>query len=139
MLRLCNCVFLGTDVVGPPKIIKELQRLLHEEHARACKSFELKYNPDKHWSSVLYQNLNLIEYTDGSNICNINHDDASGFCLDTLTTHCKHSTPVVSGHDTLTTYTDYVNCYPSILQTTSYNFTGTKTTSEVCVGVVKAA
>ena len=106
---------------------------------RARKGFELKYNPDKHWSSALYQNLNLIEYTDGSNICNINRDDASGFRLDTLTTHCKHGTPVVSGHDTLTTYTDYVNRYPSILQTTSYNFTGTKTTSEVCVGVVKAA
>lgn len=27
---------------------------------------------------------------------------------------------------------------PSILQTTSYNFTGTETTSEACVGVVKA-
>jgi len=106
---------------------------------RARKGYELKYNPDKHWSSTLYQNLNLIEYTDGSDICNINRDDASGFWLDTLTTHCKHSTPVVSGHDTLTTYTDYVNCYPSLLQTTSYSFTGTKTISEVCVGVVKAA
>ena len=69
---------------------------------RARKDFELKYNPDKHQSSALYQNL---EYTDGSNICNINHDDASGFRLDTPTTHCKHGTPVVSGHDTLTTYT----------------------------------
>lgn len=46
---------------------------------------------------------------------------------------------MVSGHDTLTTYTEYMNRYPSILQTTSYNVTGTKTTSEVCVGVVKAA
>jgi len=86
---------------------------------RACKGFELKYNPDKHWSSALYQNLNIIEYTDGSNICNINCDDTSGFRLDTLTTHSKHGTPSVSGHDTLTTYTDYVNRYPSILQTTS--------------------
>ena len=106
---------------------------------RARKGFKLKYNPDKHWSAALYRNLNLIQYTDGSDICNINRDDASGFRLDTLTTHCKHGTPVVSGHDTLTTYTDYVNCYPSTLQTTSYNFTGTKTTREVCVGVVKAA
>jgi len=32
-----------------------------------------------------------------------------------------------------------MNQYPSILQTTPYNFTGTITTSEVCVGVVKAA
>jgi len=56
-----------------------------------------------------------------------------------LTTHSKHSTPSVSGHDTLTTYTDYVNRYPSILQTTSYNFTGIKNTSDVYVGVVKAS
>jgi len=59
--------------------------------------------------------------------------------MDKLTAHCKYGTPVVSGHDTLTTYTDYVNWYPSILQTISYNFTGTKITNEVCVGVVKAA
>jgi len=38
-----------------------------------------------------------------------------------------------------TTHTDYVNRYPSSLQTTSYNFTGTKNTQEVCVGVVKGA
>ena len=38
----------------------------------------------------------------------------------------------------LTTRTDHVNKYPSTLQTTSYNFTGTSTTDEVCVGVVKA-
>ena len=76
---------------------------------RARKGFELKYNPDKHWSAALHRNLNLFQYTDGSDICNINCDDASGFRLDTLTTHCKHGTPAVSGHDTLTTYTDYVN------------------------------
>lgn len=34
--------------------------------------------------------------------------------------------------------TDYVNRYSSQLQTTSYNFTGTKSTLETCVGVVKA-
>ena len=38
----------------------------------------------------------------------------------------------------MTTRTDYVNRYNSVLQTTSYNFTATGTTSEVCVGVVKA-
>lgn len=35
------------------------------------------------------------------------------------------------------TCTDYVNKYKSILQTTNYNFTGTKTTAEVCAGMVK--
>lgn len=38
----------------------------------------------------------------------------------------------------MTTRTDYVNRYPSQLQTTSYNFTATQTTLETCVGVVKA-
>lgn len=46
---------------------------------RACKGFELCFNPDKHWSSALYRGLNFIEYTDGSDITNINRDDASGF------------------------------------------------------------
>ena len=31
-----------------------------------------------------------------------------------------------------------MNAYPSTLQTTSYNFSGTETTSELCEGVVKA-
>ena len=69
----------------------------------------------------------------------INRDDASGYRLDTLTTHCKHASPAVQDKDVLTTHTDYVNRHPSILQTTSYNFTGTKTTKEKCAGVVKAA
>ena len=55
-------------------------------------------------------------------VCNINRDDASGFRLDTLATHAKHSVPSVEGKEVLTTYTDYVNKYPSVLQTTSYNF-----------------
>lgn len=59
--------------------------------------------------------------------------------LDTLTTHGKHGNPVVTGQDILTTHTDYVNRYPSLVQTTSYNFTGTKNTEERCAGVVKAA
>ena len=59
--------------------------------------------------------------------------------MDTLTTHCKHATPAVTGEDLLTTHTDYVNRHPSVLQTTSYNFTGTKTTKEMCAGIVKAS
>ena len=106
---------------------------------RARKGFELKYNPDNHWSGALYGGLSMIQYTDGCDINNINRDDASGFRLDTLTTHGKHATPTVSGQDVLTTHTDYVNKYPSILRTTSYNFTATKTSKEKCAGVVKAA
>ena len=65
---------------------------------RARKGFELRYNPDKHWSSALYRGLNFIEYTDGADIyiTNVNQDDASGFRLDTLATHSKHGTPTVN-------------------------------------------
>lgn len=106
---------------------------------RARKGFEMKYNPDKHWSCALYRNLNLIQYTDGANITNINRDDASGFWLDTLATHSKHGTAAVKGKNVLTTHTDYVNKYPSLLQTTSYNFSATKTTKEMSAGVVKGS
>ena len=103
---------------------------------RARKGFELKYNPDRHWSNALYRGLSHIQYMDGSNMIIINRDDASGYRLDTSTTHAS---PAVQNKDVLTTHTDYVNRHPSILQTTSYNFTGTKTTKEKCAGVVKAA
>lgn len=45
----------------------------------------------------------------------------------------------MKGKEILTTRTDYVNSYPSLLQTTNYNFTATKTTGEICAGVVKAS
>ena len=106
---------------------------------RARKGFSLRYNPDAHWSSALYRTLDHIQFQDGSNVTIINRDDASGFRLDTLATNSQHRTLVVSGEQTLTTHTDYVNRYPSIIQTTSYNFTGTQTTGELCAGVIKPA
>ena len=71
----------------------------------------------------------------GITITNINRDDAAGFRLDTMATHQLQKSPMVQELQTTTTYT---NCYKSILQTTSYNFTKTKTTTELCAGVVKA-
>ena len=69
----------------------------------------------------------------------MNRDDASGFRLDTLSTHKQqYKSLSVQGKEVLTTHTDYVNKYKSVLQTTSYNFTGTKTTGEMCAGIVKA-
>ena len=106
---------------------------------RSRKGFEIKYNPDHHWSAAFYRGLTNLQFTDGKEIMNLNRDDASGFRLDTLSTHRLHRSPVVKGHDLLTTHTDYVNSYPSILQTTCYNFSATKTTGELCAGVVKAA
>ena len=95
---------------------------------RARKGFQLHYNPDCHWSAALYRNLNALQYKSGTNILNINRDDQAGFHLDTLTTHHQYSTPVVKGQDVLTTHTDYVNRYLSVLQTTSYNFSATNDT-----------
>ena len=68
----------------------------------------------------------------------MNRDDASGFRLDTLTTHKQYPSPSLSESSILTTHTDYVTRYPSVLQTTSYHFTRTGTTPKVCAGVVKA-
>ena len=109
----------------------------HVTCRRARKGFQLKFNPDSHWSNSLYRGLSLLQYRDGRHITSVNRDDASGFRLDTMATHRLHRTPVVQGHQALTTYTDYVNSYPSLLHTTSYNFSGTETTAEVCVGMVK--
>ncbi len=88
----------------------------------------IKYNPDAHWSSAFYRNLSLVQYTDGHSIININRDDASGFRLDTMATHKLHRTPMVLGSESTTTYTDYVNKYKAVLQTTSYNFSKTEIT-----------
>ena len=49
-----------------------------------------------------------------------------------LITHKQYSSPVVV---VLTTHTDYVNRYPSTLQTSSYR---TNTSPELCAGIVKA-
>ena len=105
---------------------------------KARKGFQLRYNPDFHWSCALYRGLKYIQLTDGKSVINVNRDDAAGFRLDTLATNRQYSAPAVRGSDVLTTHTDYVNRYRSVLQTTSYNFTGTATTLEYCAGVVKA-
>ena len=88
-------------------------------HRRARKGFNLRFNPDSHWSSALYSGLNKIQYTDGTNITNIGRDDQAGFRLDTMSTHKLHASLCVSGKEVLTTQTDYVNNYPSTLHTTS--------------------
>lgn len=106
---------------------------------RARKGFTLKYNPYSHWSSALYRGLNYLQYTDGRNIMNLNRDDCAGFRLNTLSTHRLHQTPVVKGHEILATHMDFVNSYPFLLHTTSYNFSKVQTFGEICVQVVKGA
>ena len=71
-------------------------------------------------------------------VVNLGRDDQAGSRLDTLATHRLHGNICVKGKETLATRTDYINKYPSTLQTTSYNFPGTETTGEICMGVVKA-
>ena len=105
---------------------------------RARKGFTLKYNPDDHWSAALYRGLDDIQYKDGTRIMNVGRDDQAGFRLDTMTTSKQQATLCLKDNLPLTTRTDYVNQYPSVLQTTCYNFPATGTTSEICAGVVKA-
>ena len=68
----------------------------------------------------------------------LGHDDAAGFRLDTMSTHKQHASLRLKNDLPLTTRSDYVNRYPSVLQTTSYNFPATETTGEICAGAVKA-
>ena len=64
---------------------------------KARKGFQMKFNPDAHWSSAFYCGLNHVQYQDGRNTMNLNRDNASGFRLDTLSTHRLHKTLVVKG------------------------------------------
>ena len=75
--------------------------------------------------------------TDGRSLLVVNRDDASGFRLDTMATCHQYATPSVES--AVTVRTDFVNKYSSILQTSSYNFTATETTIEMCAGIVKPA
>lgn len=98
----------------------------------------MRLNPDAHWSCALYKGLNILQLKDGSNKMVLNRDDQAGFRLDTTYDH-KHSKTITATHKpALTTRTDFVNAYPSVLQTTSYLFMETETTKRACVGVVKA-
>ena len=119
MALLFSCVWLETDDILPVGA-KVTTR-------RAHKGFTLRYNPDGHWSNCFYKGLNTLQYKDGSDLTNINRDDASRFHV-----HTQYANPVVQGHDIVTTRTDYVNKYPLVLQTTSYNFSCTDNTRSLC-------
>lgn len=51
----------------------------HVTTRRARKGFELRYNPDSHWSAALYCGLDVIQYTDGDDKLILNRDDLSVF------------------------------------------------------------
>ena len=107
MVPLYNYVFLETKQSS--KRYKSVAKITSR---RARKGFNLKFNPDEHWSEAFYKGLNKLQYTDGMDIVIINRDDTAGFRLDTLTTCKQYTTPVVQGSEVLSTRTDYVNKYP---------------------------
>ena len=101
------------------------------------KGFSLKFNPHTKWSRSLYKCLDKLQ-RDGKHILLLNREDQAGFWLDSTFTHKSTPSLDVNG-STVTTHTDFLNKHQTQLQTMSYNFTRTATTSEVCVGVVKAS
>ena len=87
--------------------------------SRKCqKGFQLKLNPDKHWSNAMYSALDVLQLKDGKGLDLTNREDASAFRLDTMYTHSQYKTLVSEGRADLTTYTDFVSKYPARLQTT---------------------
>ena len=104
---------------------------------RARKGFNVRLNVDAHWSASFYKGLDKLQLVDGRDKCIVNRDDAAGFRLDTTHTHKQHPIIADSSNPEITTRTDYVNKYSSILQTTSYLVLETKTTPQLAAGIVK--
>ena len=115
---------------------RRYKSVVNIRYQRARKAFSLKFNPDAKWSRSFYKALGQLQ-CDGNHILLLNRDDQAGFRLDSTYTHKAHKT--LSVKNTVTTFTDFLNKHPTILQTTSYNFTKTLTTADVCAGVVKAS
>lgn len=116
---------------------KRYKAVANVKYQRARKGFSLKFNPDTKWSRSFYKCLDHLQ-NDGTHLLLLNRDDQAGFRLDSTFTH--KATPSLNvSNETLTTHTDFLNKHTSQLQTTSYNFTRTSTTSEVCGGIVKAS
>ena len=103
---------------------------------RARKGFNLKFNPDAHYSCAMYKILDKLQLTDGHDKLLLNRDDQAGFRLDTTYTHCQHK-GLYSEAQEVTTRTDFVNKYSSVLQTSSYLFMETLTNEERAAGLVK--
>lgn len=113
---------------------KRYKGVANVTYQQASKGFSLKFNPDTKRSRSLYKCLDKVQI-DGKHMLLLNRDDQAGFRLDSTLTH--NNTPSLNvSSPTLTTHTDFLNKHQTQLQTTSYNFTKTATTSEVCIGAV---
>ena len=103
----------------------------------ARKGFNVKLNMDAHWSCSFYKNLDFVQLKDGLNKVMLNRDAAAGFCLDTTFTHKQKTILAEKGNPELTTRTDYLNKYSSVLQTSYYMLLETDNTPIGCFGVIK--
>jgi len=121
------------------KAAANYQGVAHVTCRRARKGFEIKYNPDSHWSNAFYKILDYIQYKDGQDKLLLNRDDLSAFRLDSMCTSNKAPTHSIKNNPSLTTKTDFQARYTNTLQTTSYNFTESDNTAEICVGIVKSS
>ena len=103
---------------------------------RAWKGYNLKLNPDSHWSRAMYKLMDKLQKDTEKSVL-LGRDDQSGFRLDTTYTHKQHSSLGVK--NTVTTRTDFLNKNATVLQITSYNFPETADHPETCIGVVKGS
>ena len=99
---------------------------------RSRKGFNMKYNPDMHWSCSFYKGLDLLQLEDGRKKTLINRDDQAGYGLDTTYTHKGRG--VLSSNAA-----EVTDSYNSVLQTSSYLVMETKIKPQACAGVVKAS
>ena len=102
---------------------------------KATKGFNLKLQPDDHWSRSMYCQLEMLVKGANKSIW-FGRDDQAGIRCDTTYTHKQQGSLSVT--NTVTTRTDFLNKNATVLQITSYNFPETDDYPEVCVGVVKA-
>ncbi|XP_072163624.1 uncharacterized protein [Diadema setosum] len=105
---------------------------------RARKGWNVRLNPDHHYSNAFYKDLDHLQLKDGTNKFILNRDDAAGYRLDTTYTHKQYKNVSLTDQAELTTRTDYVNKYKSVLQTSMHLIMETDTTSQKVLGVVKA-
>lgn len=105
-------------------------------YLRAWKGWNIKLNPDAHWSRSMYRLLDVLQKNTEDSVI-VGRDDQAGFRLDTTFTHKQHPSLCVT--NTITTHTDFVNKTTTNLQITSYNFPAAANYPETCVGVVKAS
>ena len=104
---------------------------------RARKGWTIRFNPDHHYSNAFYKDLDALQLKDGKNKLILNRDDAAGYRLGTTYTHKQYKNVSLINQPELTTRTDYVNKYKSVLQTSMHLIMATDNTSQKVLGVVK--